>query len=65
MAAKKRGTSRKKVTIEIDVEMLQKLVDAANALSALVGGFIIASDDPRARRIKAKKGAKSTRRRGR
>lgn len=65
MAAKKRGTSKKRVAIEIDVETLEKLVDAANALSALVGGFIIASDDPRARRLKAKKGAKKARRRAR
>jgi hypothetical protein len=63
MAAKKRRASKKKVTIEIDLETLQKLVDAANALSEVVGGFVIASDDPRARRLRARKGAKKGRRR--
>ncbi len=62
MAAKKRGTSRKKVTIEIDLDTLKKLVDAADALSDLAGAWILASDDPRARRIKRKKPSKRRRR---
>lgn len=63
MAAKKRGTSRKKVTIEIDVETLQKLVDAANALSEVAGAWVEASSDPRVRAMKRKKGATKGRRR--
>ncbi len=62
MAAKKRGTSRRKVTIEIDLDTLKKLVDAADALSDLAGAWILASDDPRARRIKRKKASKRRRR---
>ncbi len=62
MAAKKRGSSKKKVTIEIDVDTLKKLVDAANALSELAGAWIIASDDPRVRALKARKSRKKGRR---
>lgn len=63
MAARKRGSAKKKVTIEIDLDTLQKLIDAADALSDLAGAWILASDDPRARRIKRKKGASKRRRR--
>jgi hypothetical protein len=63
MAAKRRGGSRKRVTIEIDVDTLQKLVDAAAALSELAGAWVQASDDPRARAIKPKRRAKKGRRR--
>ena len=57
MAAKKKGAS-KKVAIEVDVDTLRKLVDAANALSELAGAWIDASDDPRARAMRSKKGAR-------
>jgi hypothetical protein len=62
MAAKRKGASRKKVAIEIDVDTLRKLVDAANALSELAGAWIDASDDPRARALKSKKDARKGRR---
>lgn len=64
MAASKRKHrgSSKKVAIEIDVETLRKLVDAAEALSELAGAYVEASADPRARRIKPKKRARKGRR---
>jgi hypothetical protein len=62
MAAKRKGVSKKKVAIEVDVDTLRKLVDAANALSELAGAWIDASDDPRARALKSKKGARKGRR---
>jgi hypothetical protein len=62
MAAKRKGASRKKVTIEVDVDTLRKLVDAADALSELAGAWIDASDDPRARALKSKKRARKGRR---
>jgi hypothetical protein len=52
MAAKKR--SKKKVTVEIDVEVLEKLIEAASALSDLASGIAWASDDPAARSLKKK-----------
>lgn len=55
MAAKKRAASKKKVTIEIDVETVRALVKAAEALSELAAASIQASDDPRVRKL-AKKG---------
>jgi len=57
MAAKKRAASKKKVTIEIDVETVRALADAADALSELASASIEASDDPRVRKL-AKKGRK-------
>lgn len=51
MAAKKRAASKKKVTIEIDVETVRALADAADALSELALAAIDASDDPQVRKL--------------
>lgn len=52
MAAKK---TKKTVTIELDLEMLKKLVEAADALSELATASINRSDDPRVRALGKKK----------
>ena len=51
MAAKKRSGSKKTVTIEIDIETIQTLADAARALSDVASAFIFATDDPAVRAI--------------
>jgi hypothetical protein len=58
MAAKKRST--KKVTIEIDIEVLEKLIAASAALSELANSAVFAATDP-AVRAKLKKAAKKRR----
>jgi hypothetical protein len=58
MAAKKK--SKKKVTVEIDVEVLEKLIAASTALSELANGAIFLASDP-AVRAKLKKAAKKRR----
>jgi len=50
--------AKKKVTIEIDVETLKKLLAAAGALSELANALVMGSDDPAARALGKKKGAK-------
>lgn len=60
MAAKKRSTPKKTVTIKIDVETIKKLADATDALSELANALILASNDPELQ-AKAKKGAKKRR----
>ncbi len=57
MAAKKRASSKKRVTLELDVETLRALLEAAEALSELAAAVILASDDPQVRKL-AKKGRK-------
>jgi hypothetical protein len=56
MAAKKKKT----VTIEIELEVLEKLVEAAEALTELASASIHGSDDPKARALakRKKKGAR-------
>lgn len=53
MAAKRRG-SKKKVTVEIDIETLEKLLEAASALSDAANAFVLGSDDPNVRSLKKK-----------
>jgi hypothetical protein len=57
MAAKK-----KTVTIELELEVLKKLVEAAEALSELASATIIGCDDPKVRAL-AKRPAKKAARR--
>jgi hypothetical protein len=63
MAAKKRSASKKTVTIEVDAETLQRLADAAEALTHVAGAFILASDDPTIRAIEPKRSAKKSKKR--
>ena len=63
MAAKKRSGSKKTVTIEIDIETIQTLADAAGALSDVASAFILASDDPAIRAIGPKGTAKKSKKR--
>jgi hypothetical protein len=64
------AASKKKVVVEVDVETLIKLVEAANALSEVAAAFITTADDPRAQKLaksgagKAKKPAKKRAKRG-
>jgi hypothetical protein len=55
MAAKK----TKKVTVEIDVEVLEKLLEAVEAISELASAAVHGADDPdvRAKLTKSGKGA--------
>ena len=57
MAAKRRG-SKKKVTVEIDIETLERLLEAASALSDVANAWVLASDDPKVRGLKKKRGRK-------
>jgi hypothetical protein len=50
MAAKK----SKKVTVEVDIEVLKKLVEAVEALTELASAHIQGSDDPRVRALGGK-----------
>ena len=50
MAAKK-----KTVTVKLDLEALKKLIQAANALSALAAATIIASDNPKVKALGKRK----------
>jgi|HubBroStandDraft_6_1064221.scaffolds.fasta_scaffold2418218_1 hypothetical protein len=50
--------SKKKVTIEIDVEVLEKLIEATEALSELAVALQTGSDDAAARALGKKKSAK-------
>jgi hypothetical protein len=62
MAAKKK--SAKTVTIELELDVLKKLVEAAEALSELASATIIGCDDPKVRALGkrlAKKGKKTRR----
>ncbi len=52
MAAKKTT----KVTVEVDIEVLERLVGAADALSELATAYIHGSDDPRVRGLAKAKG---------
>jgi hypothetical protein len=52
MAAKK---TKKTVTIELDFELVKKLVEAADALSELASASIHKSDDPRVRALAKQK----------
>ena len=63
MAAKKRSGSKKTVTIEIDIETIQTLADAAQALSEVASAYIQASDDPAVRAVKPKSTAKKAKKR--
>jgi hypothetical protein len=56
MAGKKKTT----VTVELEIEVLEKLVQAADALSELASASISGSDDPKVRAL-AKKSKKSRR----
>jgi hypothetical protein len=58
MAAKK---TKKTVTIEIELEVLEKLVEAAEALSELAQASVNRSSDPRARALSKKKKKKTRR----
>ena len=49
--------AKKKVTVELEVETLKKLLGAAEALSELANGVATGSDDPSVRAL-LKKGAK-------
>jgi hypothetical protein len=60
MAAKK---TKKKVTIELDMETLKKLLDAAEALSDLASASIQGCDDPKVRGMGKKKGKRAKSRR--
>jgi hypothetical protein len=60
MAAKKTRSS-KKVTITIDVETLQKLRDAVDAISEFAGAFELGIDDAAPRRGPLKRGPKKRR----
>jgi hypothetical protein len=51
MAARKKTT---KVTVEIDFEVLEKLAEAAAALSEVATAVIIASSDPKVKALKKK-----------
>lgn len=62
MAAKKRSGSKKTVTIEIDAETVQRLADAAQALSLVASAYIAASDDPEFSGIVPKGTTKKTKR---
>jgi hypothetical protein len=52
MAAKK---SKKTVIVELDLDALKKLVEAAEALSEAASASITASDDPKVRALGKKK----------
>ena len=60
MAAKKRSTRKKRVTVEIDPEALFALLDAVNALRETAEGLIFRIGDPEIERA-AKKRAKKKR----
>jgi hypothetical protein len=57
MAAKK---MKKSVTVEIDFDVLEKLIEAADALSEAASASIIKHEDPRVRALAKRK--KKTRR---
>ena len=63
MAAKKRSSSKKTVTIEIDAETVQRLADAAQALTEVASAYIEASDDPTVRAITPTRTAKKSKKR--
>ena len=50
--------SKKKVTIEIDAEVLERLIEATEALSELAVALQTGSDDAAARALGKKKSAK-------
>ena len=58
MAAKK----TKKVTVEVDIEVLKKLLEAADALSEAASAAIHGADDPDARARLTKKPRKKAKR---
>jgi hypothetical protein len=58
MAAKK---TKKSVTIEIELEVLEKLVEAAEALSELAQASVNRSNDPQAKALLKKKKKKTRR----
>ncbi len=59
MAAKKKSRAgKKKVTITIDAETLQKLGEAVEALSEFAAAFNTAVDDPELRRTLLKRSKK-------
>jgi hypothetical protein len=55
MAAKKMA-AKKTVTVELELEVLKKLVEAADALSELASCSIMGCDDPRAKALGKRKG---------
>jgi hypothetical protein len=61
MAAKKRRSSKKKVTITIDADALRKLREAVEALSEFAGAFELKVDDPVLRREIRKRRTKKRR----
>ena len=58
MAARKGAGSKSKVTIEIDLETLEKLLRAVEALSETANAWVAASDDPKVRALKGRKRSK-------
>ncbi len=60
MAVRRKARSST-VTIQIDLETLQKLAEASAALSELATALVQASDDPRARAVKPSRRAKKGR----
>ena len=52
MAAKK---TKKSVTVEIDFEVLEKLIEAADALSEAASASVIKHEDPRVRALAKRK----------
>jgi hypothetical protein len=50
--------AKKKITVEIDIEVLKKLLQAAEAISELAASNMAGSDDPAVRALAKKRSAK-------
>jgi len=58
MAARKSAGTKKVVKVEIDLDTLEKLLAAVEALSEVANAWVAASDDPRARALKGRRRSK-------